>query len=569
MRALVIGDDTRSFLAVVRSLGRAGWEVDAAPFDFSSAALRSHYLRRIHRLPPHSLSAERWVERLRALIETEHYDLILPCDDRGLIPLQGHAGELGDVPLALPNDEAMAVFFDKDETRRLAAALDIPVAPGRLLARDDKAADLAAMFGLPLALKPRASYTLGQAGAKASVRIVRSAEALAQALAGIRERGHWLVEGFFRGEGVGLSVLADRGEIRLAFQHRRLHEASETGGSSSRIGEAVDPRLLQAVGAMARATRLHGVAMFEFRRAGADFILLEVNCRFWGSLPLAVASGVDFPAAAAALHTGRALPASAGGYRPGLVLKDLGGEYYRILRRASAAGALPIKALRAAAGLATLALALPFGRRFDSFAADDPAPWQRQRAQLLRGVSTALVKRLPLLDRRRRGSRAALRRLARNLAEGRRGVIMLCHGNICRSPFAEHRLREKAGAAGLDLSVISAGTIGLEGRSSPEDALAVARRWGTDLSGHRSRFLDVEDALAAGAVIVFDDKNVDELRRLGLNGDINLLRLAHLTGQREIGDPYGHGPDGFADAYGKIDRAVDTLVAGLVREAAR
>ena len=567
MRALVIGDDTRSFLAVVRSLGRAGWEVDAAPFDFSSPALRSRYLRRIHRLPPYSLSAERWVKALAALAAAELYDLILPCDDRGLIPLQRHAAALGDVRLALPNEEAMAVYFDKAATRALAASLGVPVAPGKQLEASDSADGLIGALGLPLALKPRASYTLGQAGAKASVRIVRSRAALAQALAEIRAPEQWLVEAFFKGDGVGLSVLAERGEIRMAFQHRRLHEASETGGSSSRVGEPLDPRLREAVAAMARATRLHGVAMFEFRRAGEDFILLEVNCRFWGSLPLAIASGADFPAAAAALHLGGAVAETAD-YRPGLVLRDLGGEYYRVLRLASAAASLPVKAAKAAIGLGRLAVALPFGRGFDSFAADDPAPWRRQRQQLRRTIVAALARRLPLLNGRRRRSRAAIQRLARNLGAGRSEIVMLCHGNICRSPFAEHLLRAKAEQAGIALDIVSAGTIGLEGRRSPEDAVAAARRWGTDLTGHRSRFLDVEHARAAGAVIVFDDRNVEELRRLGLNGDVNVLRLPDLTGRREIGDPYGHGPAGFSRAYREIDEALARLVRDLARDGA-
>ncbi|QAY77838.1 ATP-grasp domain-containing protein [Sphingosinicella sp. BN140058] len=564
MRALVIGDDTRSFLAVVRSLGRRNWHVDAAPYDLSSAALASRYVHRIHRLPPYSLSVDRWCERLRALIAAEKYDLVIPCDDRSLIPLQRHAALFEATRLALPNPEASAIFFDKDATRGLAASLGIPVAPGRALAAADDARGLAQAFGLPLALKPRKSYTLGQPGAKAAVRIVRTRPELAEALDAIETRDPWLVEGFFHGEGVGLSVLADRGEILIAFQHRRLAEASETGGSSRRIGEPIDPRMLEGVAAMARATALHGVAMFEFRRdpASRRFILLEVNCRFWGSLPLAVASGADFPAAAAALYVdGKSTAGTA--IRTGLVLHDLGGEYYRVLRHATASGPKPLKAIKAAAGLARLALSLPFGRRFDSHAPDDPEPWRRQRRELVRAIVGAAAKRLTRASGRRRRGHAALRRLQANAKKGRNAVVMLCQGNICRSPFAEHRLRTKAAAAGLTLDVVSAGTIGLEGRRSPDDAIRAARAWDADLSQHRSRFLDVDVARAAAAVIVFDDRNVDELHRLGLNGDVNLLRLSDLSGRREIGDPYGHGAEGFARVYGEIEDAVDTLVAAL------
>ena len=564
MRALVIGDDTRSFLAIVRSLGRQGWVVDAAPFDFSSPALSSRYLRRVHRVDAYSISAERWVDRLRSLVAQEHYDLIIPCDDRALIPLAHHAQAFA-TRLAVPNAEAVAIFFDKVETRGLAASLGVSVARGKALDDGDTADGLVRDFGLPLALKPRSSYVLGQAGARSTVRIVRTAATLQTFLGDLRRPTGWLVESFFHGEGCGISVLADRGEVVMAFQHRRLAESSESGGSSVRVGEPVDPALMKHVEAMARATGLHGVAMFEFRRDrdSRHAILLEVNCRFWGSLPLAVASGADFPAAAARLHVQDRSSPRPGAYRPGIVRRDLGGEYNRIVTAASGRGSPAAKLIAAAAGFARLAPALISGRGFDSHAPDDPAPFRRDRGQLARHMTMAFAKRLTPPALRRVRGRAALRRLRRHVGGGNGELVILCHGNICRSPFAEHRLREKARLAGLRLDILSAGTIETEGRRSPDEAVVAARRFGVDLSGHRSRVVDGKTARRAAAVIVFDDRNVDELRRLGLDDGVDLLRLPDLVGRRGIEDPYGRGPAGFDRVYADIDRALDRLVLAL------
>ncbi len=566
MRALVIGDDTRSFLAVVRSLGRSGWEVDAAPYDHAAPALSSRYLSRVHRIAPYSLSADRWVERLRSLAAERAYDLIVPCDDRALIPLARHAEAFAPIRLAIPNGQAVAVFFDKIATRGLAASLGLATAPGRPLGDGETAAGLVRDFGLPLALKPRSSYVLGQAGAKSSVRIVRTGPEVEAALADIRDPADWLVEGFFHGEGCGLSVLADRGRIAMAFQHRRLAEASESGGSSVRTGEAVEARFMDAAAAMARATELHGVAMFEFRRdrGTGRAILLEVNCRFWGSLPLAVASGADFPAAAALLHARGELPPPSP-HRPGVVMRDLGGEYNRMITAASDRGSRGARIVAAAAGFAALAPAFLSGRGYDSHAPDDPAPYRRERAGLARHIAQAFAKRLaPPAFRRARG-RAALRRLRARSDAGRGGLVMLCHGNICRSPFAELSLRDKARAAGLGFDIVSAGSYEAEDRRPPDDAAAAALRVGVDLSAHRSRFVDVDGARRAGAVIVFDDRNADEVRRLGLAGEVNLLRLPDLIGRRAIDDPYGRGPEAFDRVYADIDRALDRLVSALAR----
>lgn len=558
MAVLVLGDDTRSFLAVVRSLGRRGIAVHAAPNDFSSPALASRYLKGVHRLPPYSISPEGWLEALKALVEREGIDLIIPCDDRSVLPLQHHRSDLPGMHVAVANDEALRTFFDKWSTRQLASRLGVPVAAGETLEGED-GASLAASLGLPLALKPRSSCTLGQGGPRSTVRIVHNASET-DAVLGRIDRSAWFAEGFFRGEGVGVSVLANEGEVLFAFQHRRLHEASESGGSSSRISEAVDPRLRADVEALARETKLSGVAMFEFRRAGSNYVLLEVNARFWGSLPLALAAGADFPAWLYDLMLeGKRPPAT--NYAAGVVRHDLGGEYYRVLKQAERKP-LPLRAAAIARGFAALAPLLASGQSFDSWAEDDPKPFAEERRQLVATLRRALAKRLAGRSNRERRAGRAIERASMSLRDGKSEIIMLCHGNICRSPFAEERLRAKASAAGLPVEVVSAGTIEMEGRPSPEAAVSAARDFGTDLGGHRSRYLDPSAAEGAAAVVVFDERNVDELARVGAPG-ANVIRLADLTDEREIGDPYGQAEDGFTATYRTIDRALDRLVSAL------
>ncbi|MCC5978311.1 MAG: hypothetical protein JJU21_09635 [Salinarimonas sp.] len=120
-------------------------------------------------------------------------------------------------------------------------------------------------------------------------------EALSQALARIARPDQWIAEAEVPGTGVGYSVLAREGVVTHAFQHHRLREA-DTGGSSLRVSEAPDPELSAAVDAMVARLHYSGVCMFEFRRRpDGRHVLLEANARFWGSLPLPVSLGVDFP----------------------------------------------------------------------------------------------------------------------------------------------------------------------------------------------------------------------------------------------------------------------------------
>lgn len=296
-RVLVFGDDMRIFLAVVRSLGRAGKEVHAAPFNWHSPALKSRYISAVHPLPRYSDSPTLWREAVLDLLRHQSFDLIVPCcDDRSILPFHIHRQDFSGYRVAIPNAVSMDLLFDKECTHEMCVELGIPAAPTARLQPNDSAQDLISRFGLPLVIKPRRSYWADRLDAWGKVFIVESETNLQKVLGSVQEPWRYLVEGYFQGEGVGVSVLAENGTILQSFQHRRLREG--WGGSSSyRISESLDPRLHAACVKICAHTSLTGVCMFEFRRNAAtrDWILLETNARFWGSLPLPLSLGVDFP----------------------------------------------------------------------------------------------------------------------------------------------------------------------------------------------------------------------------------------------------------------------------------
>lgn len=294
-RVLVIGDDTRATLAVVRSLGRAGKEVHLAPFNWHSPTTHSRYVTRVHQLPRNT-RMQSWAEAAAEILARWRFDLIIPCCDRGIILIESAPETFAGQTIARPEPtDAAAQLFDKAQTRDLAEELGIRVAPGCMLDDGATAETLADRLGLPLYLKPRRSYEPGSLGERGSVMRADTPEALAEALSRIATPSGWLAEAAIPGTGVGYSVLAHQGAVTQAFQHCRLREAA-TGGSSLRMSEAPDPELGATVAAMVERLHFSGVCMFEFRRRpDGGHVLLEANARFWGSLPLPVALGVDFP----------------------------------------------------------------------------------------------------------------------------------------------------------------------------------------------------------------------------------------------------------------------------------
>jgi protein-tyrosine phosphatase len=79
-------------------------------------------------------------------------------------------------------------------------------------------------------------------------------------------------------------------------------------------------------------------------------------------------------------------------------------------------------------------------------------------------------------------------------------ILMVCSGNICRSPLAEQLLHVGLGTL-PDVSVASAGTIGLTGRGMPEQAAALSRQFGGDPSAHVARELTVEHLTSSNLVL--------------------------------------------------------------------
>lgn len=550
-RVLLLGDDLRAFLALARSLGRRGVEVHAAPSDFSSPALRSRYIAAAHRLPPYPLDPGAWESALARLIADYGFRKVIPTSDSGLFMLRHHADALGREKMGIANRTALEIFSDKANTRALAEQHGVKVAQGRLLGSGENATDLAEELGFPVVLKPRASYALGDIATKRSARVVRDPAELDRQL----RSGGWdgcVAESFFPGVGIGLSVLASNGRILFAYQHRRLHESSDTGASTNRVSEPADPALLEAVRPLAQAVRLDGVAMFEFRldRRSGRHVLLEVNPRFWGSLPLAVAAGADFPALwwDVALHDrgGR------GTYRAGVRKADLTGEFDRIVNRFEQSSGLG-RLRSAAAGLATAIMLFRARSSADSWAQDDPEPWAEERRTLGVRARQALRKRLP---GRRRRHRIRFEDVVRRIADKARGrplrLTLVGRDNICRSAFGERLLRLRL--AGLPVEIDSAGYIPRRGEFPDVSTVAAAAEFGVHLSRHSSRALSMAQLERADALILLDNDTEWRLRQMSPDFAAEVVTLPGIEGS---------GPETFPAVAAALTRLAQAVEGGL------
>jgi protein-tyrosine-phosphatase len=345
----------------------------------------------------------------------------------------------------------------------------------------------------------------------------------------------------------------------LAFQHLRLHEPPHGGGSSYRRGVPISPELIDAALRLVGALDYTGVAMVEFKRdhATGRWVLLEVNARFWGSLPLAIASGADFPLALFQLLVEGATE-FAQSYRVGLCARNLRADAAWHLANLRADRSDPTINSRPWPRVAreTCASVLGGRERIDTFTRDDPAPGLVEAGQLLRagGRRARAAAMATARARGAAGDRGRLEAAARSELARARRLLFVCKGNIGRSPFAAGLARR---ALGDGVEVASAGFLP-DGRRSPTDAVAAAAAWGIDLSVHRSRVVSAALVRRSDAIFVFD---ADNHRRL-LSDFPEAAARVHYVGALErdgrlfVEDPWGGGPDAYAASYRRIADAL-------------
>jgi protein-tyrosine phosphatase len=146
-------------------------------------------------------------------------------------------------------------------------------------------------------------------------------------------------------------------------------------------------------------------------------------------------------------------------------------------------------------------------------------------------------------------------------------ILMVCLGNICRSPLAEGVLKHKAKAAGLDWTVDSAGTNGYHVGEAPHTlSQKVARLNGIDICEQRARRFVKEDFDRYDIIYAMADDVLDDMRRIARHHyDEQKARLfleeLYPGEGRSVPDPWYGTEPGYHEVYKLIDKACDKIIA--------
>ncbi len=141
-------------------------------------------------------------------------------------------------------------------------------------------------------------------------------------------------------------------------------------------------------------------------------------------------------------------------------------------------------------------------------------------------------------------------------------VLMVCLGNICRSPLAEGILQSKVSSS---IFVDSAGTAAYHVGNLPDErSLEVARKYGIDLTNQRARKFLVNDFDEFDYIYAMDESNYQNIILLARNKEDEqkvhmILNVVHLNKNLSVPDPYYGGKQGFENVFKMLDEACEII----------
>lgn len=145
-------------------------------------------------------------------------------------------------------------------------------------------------------------------------------------------------------------------------------------------------------------------------------------------------------------------------------------------------------------------------------------------------------------------------------------ILMVCLGNICRSPLAEGIMQKKIEENQLDWMVESAGTSGHHiGQAPDERSIKIARQKKIDISHYKARKFNYGDFAQYDLILAMDSMNYTDIIRQSIDEDekskVHLI-MNYVEKGRNIAvpDPYYGGEDGFEKVYSMLEKACDKII---------
>jgi len=296
LKVLVEGGEGGVALIVVQSLGRNGVHVVIGSKESRPISSYSKYCTRHFRYPDPKKYPEKFLQCILSEVKKERYDVLITLGGEGMLLLSQYRDRFSPfVKIPLPDHDVLLKANNKAETLKIAIEHSIPCPKTYFVKDVDEVKKIQDELSFPVIIKPTDS-----SGSKGLEYVTQKEDLITTFEKTYQHFGETIIQELIPpgGETYGFEGLFNKNsESRAIFVHQRLREYPITGGPSTlRVG-VKNEEIVELGTRLLRELGWYGIAMVEFKIDPRDNTpkLMEINPRFWGSLNLPIASGVDFP----------------------------------------------------------------------------------------------------------------------------------------------------------------------------------------------------------------------------------------------------------------------------------
>jgi predicted ATP-grasp superfamily ATP-dependent carboligase len=298
---LIPDGETLTVLPILRSLARKNVEVGVAAPNKSAISFYSRYCKNKVWCSSPRYDIRLFLKTVQKIAAGSYFDMLLPAGDCALIPLSENREKIPPyIKFPFASKEAIRTTFKKTLTLKLAMANDIPIPQTFFVnsMRDLKRSS--EKMSYPAVIKPSQSWVWdGDIASHHRACYVNTPQSLLFVYKQMHAYSPFpIVQEYIPGITYSVGVLYNHSKLRAICcikQHRTIPVLG--GWATFRETVKLDPKMRDYTLRLMRALNWHGVAEVEFRVDSRDFTpkLMEINGRFWGSVELAITSGIDFP----------------------------------------------------------------------------------------------------------------------------------------------------------------------------------------------------------------------------------------------------------------------------------
>jgi predicted ATP-grasp superfamily ATP-dependent carboligase len=295
-KILLLDGQHKNTLAILRHLGRtSSYEIHVVSYQKTSISFYSKYAHKKLIITDPLIDGEVYIRDLLQLLKNDNYLALIPVSYISFLLCSSHKESiLKYTHLTIAREESVRTASSKIATYRLAQQLEIPYPD---FIEVDHIDDIGMIeISYPCVIK--APFEIG----KTVVEYVNNKAELIEKYATLCKTYHFrdklpIIQKYIQGDGAGFFAFYQHGICKSFFVHKRLREYPVTGGASTAAEGFYNSQVIEDGKKILDSLQWEGVAMVEFKKDNSTglYNIMEINAKFWGSLDLALVSGVNFP----------------------------------------------------------------------------------------------------------------------------------------------------------------------------------------------------------------------------------------------------------------------------------